>query len=54
MSGKLVPLKETIDGFEQILAGKFDDDSKYPEQAFYLVGNLEEMKAKAADLKKAK
>jgi F-type H+-transporting ATPase subunit beta len=54
MSGKLVSLKETIDGFEQILAGKFDDDLKYPEQAFYLVGNLDEMKAKAAELTKAK
>jgi F-type H+-transporting ATPase subunit beta len=54
MAGKLVPLKETIDGFEQILAGKYDDDSKYPEQAFYLVGNIEEMKARAAELTKAK
>jgi F-type H+-transporting ATPase subunit beta len=54
MAGKLVPLKETIDGFEQLLAGKYDDDSKYPEQAFYLVGNIEEMKARAAELTKAK
>jgi F-type H+-transporting ATPase subunit beta len=54
MSGKLVAIKDTIEGFEQILSGKFDDDSKYPEQAFYLVGNIEEMKAKAADLTKAK
>jgi F-type H+-transporting ATPase subunit beta len=54
MAGKLVPLKDTIDGFEQILAGKYDDDSKYPEQAFYLVGNIEEMKARAAELTKAK
>ena len=35
-----------------ILAGKFDNDAEYPEQAFYLVGNIEEMKAKAADLTK--
>jgi F-type H+-transporting ATPase subunit beta len=54
MAGKLVSLKDTIDGFEQILQGKYDDDNKYPEQAFYLVGNLDEMKAKAADLTKAK
>jgi F-type H+-transporting ATPase subunit beta len=54
MAGKLVSLKDTIDGFEQILSGKYDDDAKYPEQAFYLVGNLEEMRAKAAELTKAK
>ncbi|MGO8996076.1 MAG: F0F1 ATP synthase subunit beta [Polyangiaceae bacterium] len=54
MAGKLVSLKDTIDGFEQILQGKFDDDAKYPEQAFYLVGNLDEMKAKAVELTKAK
>jgi F-type H+-transporting ATPase subunit beta len=54
MAGKLVSLKDTIEAFEQILAGKYDDDGKYPEQAFYLVGNLDEMKAKAADLTKAK
>jgi F-type H+-transporting ATPase subunit beta len=54
MSGKLVSLKDTIEAFENILAGKFDDDLKYPEQAFYLVGNLDEMKTKAAELTKAK
>jgi F-type H+-transporting ATPase subunit beta len=50
--GKYVPLKESIAGFKEILAGKFDSDEEYPEQAFYLVGNIEEMKAKAADLTK--
>jgi F-type H+-transporting ATPase subunit beta len=54
MAGKLVPLKETMDGFDELLAGKYDDDLKYPEQAFYLVGNIEEMKTKAAELTKAK
>ncbi len=55
MSGKYVPLKETIASFREILDGKYDDTEQYPEQAFYLVGNIEEMKAKAADLlKKAK
>ena len=54
IAGKFVPLKETIDGFEQILDGKLDDDAKYPEQAFYIVGNIDEMKAKAAELTKAK
>jgi F-type H+-transporting ATPase subunit beta len=53
MSGKLVKLDKTIQSFEEILAGKYDDDLKYPEQAFYLVGDIEEMKAKAADLTKS-
>jgi len=44
--------KETIDGFKEILSGKFDNDEEYPEQAFYLVGNIEEMKAKAVSLTK--
>ncbi|MBP9112264.1 MAG: F0F1 ATP synthase subunit beta [Polyangiaceae bacterium] len=45
--GKFVELEETISAFEEILAGKYDNDLEYPEQAFYLVGNIEEMKAKA-------
>jgi F-type H+-transporting ATPase subunit beta len=45
--GKLVPLKETISGFEEIVNGKHDD---LPEQAFYMVGNLEEAKEKARKL----
>jgi len=45
--GKQVPLKDTIDGFEEICAGKLDD---MPEQAFYMVGNLDEAKQKAAKL----
>jgi F-type H+-transporting ATPase subunit beta len=53
--GKLVPLKETIDGFEEIVTGKLDDDSKYPEQGFYLVGNLDEAKEKCRrELEKSK
>ncbi|HEX7666860.1 MAG TPA: F0F1 ATP synthase subunit beta [Polyangiaceae bacterium] len=50
--GKLVKLEKTIQSFEEILDGKYDDDAKYPEQAFYLVGDIEEMKAKAAELTK--
>jgi F-type H+/Na+-transporting ATPase subunit beta len=42
--GKYVPLKETIAAFQEILSGALDD---LPEQAFYLVGNIEEVKAKA-------
>jgi F-type H+/Na+-transporting ATPase subunit beta len=45
--GKYVSLKDTINGFNQILTGEFDD---LPEQAFYLVGNLDEAVAKGADL----
>jgi F-type H+-transporting ATPase subunit beta len=49
LEGKLVPLKETIEAFEEILSGKLDD---LPEQAFYLVGNIDDAKAKAAQLTK--
>ena len=48
--GQYVPVEETIDGFEQILDGKYDDDNAYPEKAFHLVGNIEAMKAKAQRL----
>src|SRR4051812_25413159 len=50
LSGKFVTLKETIAGFQEILSGALDD---LPEQAFYLVGNVGEAKAKAAQLKQA-
>jgi F-type H+-transporting ATPase subunit beta len=48
LTGKYVPLKETITGFQEILSGSLDD---LPEQAFYLVGNIDEAKAKAQKLK---
>ncbi len=47
--GKYVPLKETIVGFKEILSGSLDH---LPEQAFYMVGNIEEAKARAEQLKK--
>ncbi|HEY5319224.1 MAG TPA: F0F1 ATP synthase subunit beta, partial [Solirubrobacteraceae bacterium] len=47
MEGKQVPLKDTIDGFEAVVNGQHDD---MPEQAFYMVGNLDEAKAKAQQL----
>jgi F-type H+-transporting ATPase subunit beta len=47
LEGKYVPLEQTIAAFEEILSGKYDD---LPEQAFYLVGNLDEVKAKAKKL----
>ena len=42
--GKYVGLQDGIDGFNQILDGKYDDP---PEQAFYLVGDMAEVIAKA-------
>ncbi|MEI9951049.1 MAG: F0F1 ATP synthase subunit beta [Pseudomonadota bacterium] len=50
LSGKFVTLKETIAGFQEILSGSLDD---LPEQAFYMVGSVDEAKAKAAQLKQA-
>jgi F-type H+-transporting ATPase subunit beta len=47
MEGKQVSVKDTIDGFEAVVMGQHDD---MPEQAFYMVGNLEEAKAKAQTL----
>ncbi|SHJ74584.1 ATP synthase F1 subcomplex beta subunit [Dethiosulfatibacter aminovorans DSM 17477] len=46
--GVYVPLKETIRGFREILDGKHDD---LPEQAFLLVGTIDEVVAKAAKMK---
>ena len=44
MSGKYVTLKETIRGFRELVEGKHDD---LPEQAFYMVGGIDEAIAKA-------
>jgi F-type H+-transporting ATPase subunit beta len=46
--GKYVTLADTINGFKSILAGELDS---LPEQAFYMVGNIDEVKAKAEKLK---
>lgn len=43
-SGKYVSLKDTIAGFKGIVEGKYDD---LPEQAFYMVGNIDEVLEKA-------
>jgi len=45
--GKYVTLKETIKGFKGIINGDYDH---LPEQAFYMVGSIEEAVAKAATL----
>ena len=46
--GKYVSLEQTIKGFTMVLGGEFDD---LPEQAFYLVGDIDEAIAKAESLK---
>jgi len=46
--GKYVSLEDGITGFNQILDGNYDD---LPEQAFYLVGGMDEVIAKAAKMK---
>merc|ERR1739836_279243 len=46
-AGKLVPLKETISGFNKILDGELDH---LPEVAFYMVGSVEEVFEKADKL----
>src|SRR5579875_3518683 len=48
--GAYVPRAETVRGFAEILDGKVDD---LPEQAFYLVGTIDDARAKAERLAKA-
>jgi F-type H+-transporting ATPase subunit beta len=45
--GKYVALKDTIRGFKAIIAGEYDN---LPEQAFYMVGGIEEAVEKAKTL----
>ena len=47
ISGKYVKLEDTIKGFKEIIEGKHDD---LPEQAFYMVGTIEEAIEKAKTL----
>ncbi len=47
-AGKYVPLEETIKGFKEVIEGKHDD---LPEQAFYMVGGIEEAVEKAKQLR---
>jgi len=46
--GKYVPLKDTIKGFQGIVDGEYD---RLPEQAFYMVGTIEEAVEKAESMK---
>jgi F-type H+-transporting ATPase subunit beta len=47
IKGKYVPVSETVRGFEMILNGEMD---QYPEQAFMMVGTIDEVIEKAAAL----
>jgi F-type H+-transporting ATPase subunit beta len=50
LQGRFVKLEETIAAFEEILSGALDD---LPEQAFYLQGDINDVKKRAAELAKA-
>ena len=47
IAGKYVKVEDTIRGFKEIIEGKHDD---LPEQAFYMVGTIEEAVEKAKTL----
>jgi len=51
LEGKYVKIADTIKGFKEIVEGKHDD---LPEQAFYMVGTIEEAKAKAQKMAEVK
>jgi F-type H+-transporting ATPase subunit beta len=48
--GKYVKIADTVSGFKEIVEGKLDD---LPEQAFYMVGDLNEVREKAQKLASA-
>ena len=50
LNGKYVPIRETVRGFREILDGKYDD---LPEQAFYMIGTIDEAVEKAEQLRAA-
>jgi F-type H+-transporting ATPase subunit beta len=47
--GKYVPIAETVRSFKEIIEGKHDD---HPEQAFYMVGGIDEVIQRAEQMKK--
>ncbi|MCB0345835.1 MAG: F0F1 ATP synthase subunit beta [Bdellovibrionales bacterium] len=51
LEGKYVKLEDTIRGFREVVEGKHDD---LPEQAFYLVGTIEEAREKAEKMAQGK
>ncbi len=50
LQGKYVPIADTVRGFKEVVDGKHDD---LPEQAFYMVGGIEEAVEKAEKMKQA-
>ena len=46
-SGKYVPIRETVRGFKEILDGMYDE---LPEQAFYMIGGIEEAVERAREM----
>ena len=48
IKGAYVPLAETIKGFKAIISGEMDE---YPENAFFNVGTIEDVKVKAEKMK---
>jgi F-type H+-transporting ATPase subunit beta len=47
LEGKYVKIADNVRGFKEIVEGKHDD---VPEQAFYMVGTIEEVREKAAKM----
>jgi F-type H+-transporting ATPase subunit beta len=50
LEGRYVKLEDTIKGFKELVEGKYDD---IPEQAFYMMGTIEEALERAEKLKAA-
>jgi F-type H+-transporting ATPase subunit beta len=50
LPGKYIPIADTVKGFKEVIDGKHD---ALPEQAFYMVGAIEEAQAKAEKMAKA-
>jgi F-type H+-transporting ATPase subunit beta len=50
LEGRYVKLEDTIRGFKELVEGKYDD---IPEQAFYMMGTIEEALERAEKLKAA-
>src|SRR6059036_3815085 len=50
LKGKYVPIAETVRSFKEVIEGKHDD---LPEQAFYMVGGIDEVREKAEKMKEA-
>ena len=49
LEGRYVPLQATIESFRTILSGEVDD---LPENAFFNVGDIDDVKAKARTMKR--